>query len=110
MSNIQKYVGGQGLAPRDARRLDRSLIGHQVGREIRQSRSDVEVDVAISKIQGLTMATGAGMQSIVQVATAQQSMEQMAPSASGRLAMLADMHALDVADTLQDVRHRMRRI
>ena len=109
MSNIQHYIGGQSLSPRDARRLDRTLTGHQVSREVRQSKTDIEVDVAINKLQGVTMATAAGMQAIVQVANVQQACEQLAPGAAGRLALLADMHAIDVADTVKDVWRRTRR-
>jgi hypothetical protein len=110
MSNIEPWTGGHAVAPRDARRLSRSRSGMNVSREIREALTDVETDVAIGKMQNVTMATHAGMSAIVNVASSQKSLEQMAPDTSGRLALIADSHALEMADTLQDLRHRLRRI
>ncbi|MDQ1736451.1 MAG: hypothetical protein QOH56_2702 [Pseudonocardiales bacterium] len=110
MSNIEQYIGGRQLAPRDARRIARSLNGQHVSRQIRGSQIDIETDIAIDKIQNATLATGAGMAAVVTVAQAQQSMELLAPAASGRLALIADNHAFDVADTLAGLRCRLRRI
>jgi hypothetical protein len=109
MTSMERY-GGSGLAPRDAKQIRRAQNRREVERDGRFGRTDLETDVAISKVQNATMATGVGMQAVVTVATAQQSLEQMAPAASGRLAMIADMHALDIVDTLADLRCRLRRI
>ena len=110
MSNIEPFVAGRQLAPRQARRLERSVTGMQITRQLRGVQVDTETDVAIDKIQNATLATGAGMAAVVNVAQAQQSLEQLAPAASGRLALIADSHALDVADTLAGLRCSLRRI
>lgn len=110
MSNLIPYASSGALSPRDARRLARVRSDRSVSRELRGQDVDVETDVAIDKVQNLTMATGAAMTAIVNVATAQQALEQLAPAASGRLALLADSHALEMAETLADLRLRLRRL
>lgn len=109
MPSLELYGGG-GLLPRDARQTARALSRTNARTQLRQMAVDSEVDVAISKIEGVTMATGAGMQAVVRVSKALESLEQMAPGATARLNLLADDHVLGVAATLQDLRYRMRRI
>jgi hypothetical protein len=58
----------------------------------------------------ITMATGTGSRAVVQVSKALEQLELIAPAASGRLNLLADDHALGIADTLADLRHKLRRI
>jgi len=60
MTDIQRYMAGHTVTPRASRRLDRTLVGLQVGREVRQVQTDVEAGVVISKIENLTLATRAG--------------------------------------------------
>lgn len=110
MSSLTPYNAAGGLVPRDARRLARCRSGQATNREMRGHAVDAETDVAIDKVQNLTMAAGTAMSAIVNVATAQQSLEQLAPGASGRLALLADSHALEMAETLADLRMRLRRL
>lgn len=110
MSNLIPYASSGALSARDARRLARVRSDRSVSRELRGQDVDVETDVAIDKVQNVTMATGAAMTAIVNVATAQQNLEQLAPAASGRLALLADSHALEMAETLADLRLRLRRL
>ncbi|SHH31326.1 hypothetical protein SAMN05443575_3689 [Jatrophihabitans endophyticus] len=110
MSHEMVQYGGGELYPADRRRAGRSVSRMQGSGAVRQSRMDVETDVTMNKLDNVTMATGSGMRAVITVAQAQQALEQMMPSASGRLAMLADDHALGVADVLADLRYRARRI
>lgn len=109
-SNLQPYAGGQPLATRDARQLARASSRNQARRVVRGDNVEQETDVAMDKLQNLTLATGSGMTAVANLATAQQTLEQMVPGASGRLALIADRHALDVAETLSDLRARLRRL
>ncbi len=93
----------------DVRGGSRSISRLQTGALVRQVAVDSETDVALTKIDAITTATGQGMGAIARVAQAQTSLEQLTPQASGRLNLLADRHALDVAEVLGDLHHRLRR-
>jgi len=95
---------------RDARRASRSISRYQAGGHIRVATTDVETDVTIAKIDSGTAVIGHGMGAIVRVAQAQKHLELLAPEASGRLAMLADDHALGVMETAADHRRTLRRL
>lgn len=111
MSDIQPYNhSSSDLLLRDARRAGRSISRHQAGGQVRRSSIDVETDVVLDKLDSLTAVTGQGMGSVVRVALAQQQAELMAPATSGYLTLLANNHALGVADTAEDHRRNLRRI
>jgi hypothetical protein len=110
MSSIEAYGGGGGLVGRDARRTGRSVSRQHANSQIRTTAADIETDLAITKIENATMATGTGMTAVVRVAKAQEQLELMAPAASARLNFLADDHALGVAEALQSLRCKLRRI
>ncbi len=104
---LRKATGD--LLPADTRRAGRSVSRLQSSSVVRQVAVDVEIDVQLAKIDAITSATGQGMAAVTRVAQAQAALEQMAPQASGRLNLLADKHALDVAEVLDDLHHRLRR-
>jgi hypothetical protein len=76
---------------------------------VRLAGVDADTEVAIGTIENLTMATGAAASAVVRVAQAQRHLEQLVPEASARLAFLADDHMFGCAETLADLRHRLRR-
>jgi uncharacterized protein (DUF2384 family) len=108
MSDLAPYTGG--VVSRDARRAGREISRGRLGTQVRLAAVDDVTDLALGKVESLTMATGSAMQSVARVAMAQRQLEQMAPEASGRLAFLADDHLLGCAELLGDLRRDMRRI
>ena len=109
MSDIQPYTPNTGLS-RDARRAGRSISRYQSGGQVRTAVVDVETDVTIAKVEAVTAATGSAMTNVVRVAQAQHQLELLAPDAAGRLAYLAETHALAMGDLLQDLRRDLRRV
>ena len=108
MNNLSPY-GSADLLPSDARRAGRAVSRYQTGGQLRTAQVDVDTDVAIGKAEAVTAVTGAAMANVVRVAQAQRHLEQLAPEASGRLALLADDHALTMADVCTDHRRAVRR-
>src|SRR4051812_5182096 len=99
MSEID-IINTSSAAPRDARRAGRVVSRYQAHGQVLIAQTDVDTDVAIAKGDSYTAATGSAMGNVIRVAQAQRQLEQLAPEASGRLAMLADEHALTMADNL----------
>jgi hypothetical protein len=97
------------LLPSDARRAGRAVSRYQAHGQVSIAKADTDTDVTIAKGDGYTAATGSAMGNVVRVAQAQRQLEQLAPEASGRLAMLADDHALSMADFLGELRRDLRR-
>ena len=108
MSDLAPYTGG--AVSRDARRAGREISRGRLGTQMRLAAVDDVTDLALGKVESLTMATGSAMQSVARVAAAQRQLEQMVPEAAGRLAFLADDHLLGCAELLGDLRRDMRRI
>ena len=109
MSDITPYAPGGGLS-RDARRAGRAITRGRARTQVRVSETDDVTDVAITKVENLTMATGSAMTSVVRIAKAQQELEVLSPQASARLNFLADSHMLGCSELLDDLRRDMRRI
>lgn len=86
-------------------------IGRQrLGAQLRASQVDLVTDVAIVKSENLTAATGQAMSDIVRIAQVQRQLEQLVPEASGRLAMLADRHALALGELVDELRRDLHRL
>lgn len=95
---------------RDERRVSMQIARNRLGTQLRTTALDNTADVAIVKVENLTMATGNAMQQVTRVAQAQRQLEQLAPEASARLAFLADDHALGCTELLADLRRDLRRV
>ena len=108
MSSLEPYVDH--ALSRESRRASREISRGRVGTQIRMSAVDNATDVALSKVENLTMATGSAMQQVTRVAQAQRQLEQIAPEAAGRLAFLADDHMLGCSELLADLRRDLRRV
>lgn len=109
MSDIQPYFGGGMASWQPGRRGVRAISRNTMAAQIRVSDADAETDVAVAKVENLTMATSTAMSSVVRIAQAQRHLEQLAPEASARLAYLADDHMLGMGEVLADLRRDMRR-
>jgi hypothetical protein len=108
VSDLIAYTGG-GAPSRDARRASRAITRARLGTQIQMASVDNATDLAVLKVDSLTMTTGTAMQSVARVAQAQRQLEQLAPEAAGRLAFLADDHMLGCAEVLADLRRDLRR-
>ncbi|TFV62039.1 hypothetical protein E4P41_08545 [Geodermatophilus sp. DF01-2] len=108
MKDVSLYRSSE-LVPSDVRLAARTVSRHHVGGQARIAKIDVDTDVVMAKIDALTTATGSAMSNMVRVAQVQRQLEQLVPEASGRLAMLADDHALAMSDAVADLRRDMRR-
>ena len=109
MSELAPYSNGSGLS-RDGRRYGREISRGRLGTLIRTNQVDNVTDVALAKVDNLTMATANAMQQVSRVTQAQRHLEQLTPEAAGRLAFLAEDHLLGCAELLADLRREMRRI
>ena len=94
---------------RDARRASRAISRYSAAGHVRTVTVDLESDVAVAKVDAITSTTGQAMSAVVRVAQAQKQLEQLASETSGRLAFLADAHAMAVSDLLADLRRELRR-
>lgn len=108
-TDIQSYQGSQALLPSDGRRAGRAISRYEAQGRVRVAGMDVETDVSLAKVDSLTAVTGQAMGAVVRVAQGQKHLEQLAPESSGRLAMLADDHALGLMDVTSDHRRALRR-
>jgi len=106
-SELTQFIGG-GL-PADARRAGRAISRYQSAGQVRRVLVDIDTDVALTKVEAVTAATGSAMGSVVRVAQAQRHLELLAPEAAGRLAYLADDHLLSMGDVMADLRRDLRR-
>lgn len=109
MSDLIPYSPGGDLLGTDVRRAARAVSRYQACGQVRVAKVDTDTDVAIAKGHAYTQATGNAASNVIRVAQAVKTLEQLAPEASGRLAMLADDHALAMAEILADLRRDLRR-
>jgi hypothetical protein len=108
MSDIILSQEGGGLT-RDVRRAAKTISRCHSVAQVRIARIDAETDVALAKVDAVSVATGSAMASVVRVAQAQRHLELLAPEAAGRLSYLADDHMLAMGDTVADLRRELRR-
>ena len=94
---------------RDHRRTSRVISRVASGGQIRQAQVEVEADVTAAKIDAITGATGLGLGAVAKVAQAEQALMQNFPTASGRLAFIAERHMLAVGDVLDELHYQVRR-
>jgi hypothetical protein len=109
MSELQPYQGAQVPLLRDSRRAARSISRIEAQTQMRLASIDHETDTSIAKVESHTTVVGRGMTAVVQVAQAQKQLETLAPEASGRLAMLADAHALILTEIMASHQQALRR-
>jgi hypothetical protein len=96
------------LALRDSRRAARQISRYEARSQMRIASTDTETDVSIAKIDSTTAVTGSATMAVTRVGLAIKSLEMQAPEVSGRLALLADMHAINVAEVMSDHQRKLR--
>ncbi len=110
MNDIQTFGGGSRmLSPGDGKRVARTVSRGYAIATVRCNDVQDETDVMLDKLDALTTVAGHAMGGVVRVAQAQQHMEALAPAASGRLALLADNHAVVMAEMQADHSRVLRR-
>ncbi len=107
---IQTFGSGSRLlSPSDGRRVAKSVSRGYAISTVRSADVQDETDVMLDKVDAATAVTGQAMGAVLRVAQAQQHMEALAPAASGRLALLADNHAVVLAELQADHVRALRR-
>lgn len=104
---ISLYEGG-GLT-RDTRRAARSISRSKSVSQVRQARIADEADVAMEKVEQVSVTTANALFAVARVNGVQKQLEQQAPELAGRLNRMADYHELAVAQTIEDLRRDLRR-
>ncbi|GAA4969466.1 hypothetical protein [Kineococcus glutinatus] len=107
MGNIEPQITWEVALP--SRQTSRVISRLRDQGVVRAAVIDADLQAALDKVDAQTTAIGSSMAAVVRVAQAQRQLEQLAPEASGRLALLADSHALGLADVVTDLQHRLRR-
>lgn len=108
MNDVTPHIAA-GAVSRDSRRVSRQISRGRLNSQVQTSAVDNLTDVALAKVENLTLATGAALQAVTRVAQAQRQLEQLVPEASARLSFLADDHMLGSAELLADLRRDLRR-
>jgi hypothetical protein len=95
MANVQPY---QGLLPaaRTVRAVSR--LSHDTDLSVAISQAKAEVEAA--KVAGVAAVAGKAMQDVALLSQIEQSLAQAVPHASGRLATVADLAALSIAEVV----------
>ena len=111
MSDIQLPTqAGVALTPRTARVAGRVLGNIQVGAIIDLARIDAAVQRRETATDGTTAITARAMQHVALIAQSEQSLGLTVPGASGRLAAVADAHALAMTAIVIDTAHALKRL
>jgi len=94
---------------RDSKRAARVISYGTSETHMRLAGIDNETDVTVGKEDSQTAVTAQGMQDITGIAQLQKHLETMEPSVSGRLAILADFHAMSMVEIVSDHQRALRR-
>lgn len=111
MSDIQLPIhAGSALTPRTARVAGRMLANIQVGAMVDLARIDAAVQRREAATDGITAVTARAMQHVALVSQSEQSLALTVPNASGRLAAVADAHALAMTAVVMDTARALGRL
>jgi mannitol-1-phosphate/altronate dehydrogenase len=109
MSELSIYPSA-GVIARDSRRTSREISRVHGASQVRQAAIDAEVDVTLAKIDSVTTATGYSLTATARIAQAETALVQNFPGASGRVAFHCERHMLAVADCVDVMLCRVRRL
>ena len=104
------YGQGAGLSPRVARVLGRDLATIQAGLAVDVARIDAAVQRRETVTEGITAITGRALQHVALVSQAEQQLAMTTPAASGRLAAVADAHALAMTGIVMETARALGRL
>ncbi len=101
---------GSSLAPRTARALGRQLGGIAASAAVDVARIDAAVQRREAIADGITSVAGRAMQHVAMGSQAEQTFAQAVPHASGRLAAVADAHAIAMTSVVMDTARALGRL
>lgn len=101
---------GLSVGPRLARALGRELTTLHARAAVDVARIDAAVQRREVAADGVTTIAGRAMQHVALVSQAEQNLAQAVPHASGRLATIADTHALAMGSIVIDTARALERL
>lgn len=107
---IRSSQASYGLSTRSSRDLGRALSQVQASTAVDVARIDAAAQRHEAVADGVTSVTARAMQHVAVVAQAEQQMVLATPAASGRLAALADAHALAMTGIVMDTARALGRL
>lgn len=114
MPNLELWqpTGGSlsNLSRGTERQLSRALAHVQAGNAVQIARIDAAAQRHSAVADGVTAVTGRALQHVAMVSQAEQQLAQTVPHASGRLAAVADAHALAMQATIIDAARALGRL
>lgn len=114
MSNLEVWQsassGLAGLSRGTERKLSRALANVQASTAVQVARIGAAAQRHEAVADGLTAVTGRALQHVAMVSQAEQQLAQTVPHASGRLAAIADAHALAMQATVIDAARALGRL
>ena len=105
MSDVQLY-GSNGI---EQRRASRALARLARETDRRIAVVDAKAEIEAATVDGIAYVGTRAMQNVALVSQMEQSLAQAVPHASGRLATIADMTAIGMADVVASAGRRIRR-
>lgn len=105
MTSIEQY---RGIVVNH--QVSRAIARIEAGGSLRQARVDVERNLIADKIEAIGQVTGRALQTAALVSQMEQQLALSVPSASGRLAAIADASALTMTGIISDAACTLRRI
>lgn len=109
MSSVEPYQRTGAMRPsREPRWLTKSLNTVQAGTSVALARVEATAEVQAVKTDAVAYVTGRALHSVTMISTLETQLAQSCPHASGRLALIADMASLSLADLVQQTAHRLR--
>jgi len=114
MSNLVPFGGygspGSSLSPRVAKALGRQLGSIEAGGAVALAQIDVAVQRREAVTDGVTSIAARAMQHVAAVSQTEVQMALTVPNASGRLAAVADAHALAMTGIVIDTARALGRL
>lgn len=113
MPNLELWRPGAsitGLSRGTERQLSRALANVQARTAVDLARIESAAQRHEAVVDGVTAVTGRALQHVAMVSQAEQQLAQTVPHASGRLAAIADAHALAMQATVMDTARALGRL
>ena len=113
MSNMVPYsssTGLEGLTPRSARALSRSLANIGAGTELAIRRVEAEAEKAASKLDAIDMIAGRAQILASMRCQREQQLASLVPMAATTLEAITQSATIASIETVMDLSHRLRRI
>jgi hypothetical protein len=101
MGDLERY-GGRGIARREQRLAGRALARLDAQAQVSLGRMEIAADLQVARVQGLAYVGKQAMQATALVSELEGQLGSMVPGAKGRLAGIADITTLGMAEIVAD--------